>query len=245
MKPKITALAITFNDEKNVKRYVESLSFANEIIFIDSFSSDKTVEIAREYGVTVFQRELDTLNNQKDFAISKVSSDWVSFFDLDEIITPELGKEILEKIISQKPSTAFSVKRKFFFFGKLIKYGNWQCDTTIKVFNKTVYSFHCELLTAHVKKLNQPVNYYGYDSFDSYNAKLNAISNIEAKELYFKNKRPNAYHFFIVPNFYFIKNYILKLGFLDGKEGLILTYLHSFAIFKRYLKLWLMYRKIE
>lgn len=246
MKPKITALALTFNEEENVKRYVESLSFADEIVFIDSFSSDKTVEIARECGVTVFQREFDTLANQKDFAISKASNDWITFFDLDEVVTPELSKEILEKAGNTNIQIAYSVKRKFFFFGKQIKYGEWHSDDTVKLFNKTTYSLNNELTAnGRIKKLKSAADYYGYQSFDSYNAKLNRLSNLEATALYSKNKRPNFYHFFILPNLYFLKKYIVKLGLLEGKEGFILCYLHSFAIFKRYLNLWLMYRKIE
>ena len=95
MRPKITALAITLNEEENVKRYVESLSFADEIIFIDSNSTDATVTIAKELGVKVIQRNFDDFSQQRNFAIQQAKNDWIVFFDLDEIITPELEKEII------------------------------------------------------------------------------------------------------------------------------------------------------
>jgi glycosyltransferase involved in cell wall biosynthesis len=91
--PKITALAITYNEEENVERYFESLSFADEIIFVDSQSTDKTIEIAERLGVKVIQRKFDDFSNQRNFAIEQASHDWILFFDLDETT----GKEISEK----------------------------------------------------------------------------------------------------------------------------------------------------
>ena len=110
MEPKITALAITLNEEENVKRYVKSLSFADEIIFIDSNSTDATVAIAKELGVKVIQRNFDDFSEQRNFAVEQAKNDWIIFFDLDEIITPELGKEIIAVTASQNKITAFYVK---------------------------------------------------------------------------------------------------------------------------------------
>ena len=89
------------------------------------------------------------------------------------------------------------------------------------------------------------LNHYSYKTFDNYNNKLNLYSKLQAKNLIIKNKRPNLYHFFIRPNYRFWWQYIYRLGILDGKEGLILAYVHAFSVFKRYLQLWMMYRKIE
>ncbi|MEW5676066.1 glycosyltransferase family 2 protein [Flavobacterium enshiense] len=250
MKPKITALAITLNEEENVKQYVESLSFADEIIFVDSFSTDKTVEIAESLGVKVLQRAFDNFSNQRNFAISQAKNDWIVFFDLDEIVTPKLEGEIISVTSSETDCVAFYVKRNFHFLGKHIKYGGWQSDKAIRVFNKK----HChynglvhERVTAigKVGYLKERVNHYSYRNFDNYNNKLNLYSKLQAETLYLKNKRPNAYHFFFRPKYRFLWQYIYRLGFLDGKEGFILAYVHAFSVFKRYLQLWMMYRKIE
>ncbi len=104
--PKISALAITLNEEKNVKRYIESLSFADEIIFVDSQSTDKTAEIAEQMGVKVIQRKFDNFSNQRNYAINQAKNDWIVFFDLDEIMTVELEKEIVETIISKTNKVA-------------------------------------------------------------------------------------------------------------------------------------------
>jgi glycosyltransferase involved in cell wall biosynthesis len=251
LKPKITALAITLNEEENVKRYVQSLSFADEIIFIDSNSTDATVALAKELGVTVIQRPFDDFSTQRNFAIQQAKNDWIVFFDLDEHIAPELEKEIIAVITSPNNFVAFCVKRNFYFFQKKIKFGGWQRDKTIRVFNKSNCSYNGNLIdetiTANGKTgiLKNRVDHYSYKSFDNYNNKLNLQSQLQAKGLYSKNKRPNLYHFFIRPYFHFWWQYACRLGVLDGKEGFVLAYLHSFAVFKRYLQLWMMYRKVE
>lgn len=250
MTPKITALAITLNEEENVKQYVESLSFADEIIFIDSNSTDKTAELAKSFGVKVIQRDFDNFSNQRNFAISQAKNDWIVFFDLDEIVTPKLEAEILSISNSTPDCVAYYVKRNFHFMGKHIKFGGWQSDKAIRVFNKK----HCTyegLVHEKVKTqgkigyLKERVNHYSYKSFDNYNNKLNLYSKLQAETLYLKNRKPNAYHFFIRPKYRFVWQYFYRLGILDGKEGFVLAYVHAFSVFKRYLQLWMMYRKLE
>ncbi|HEY6143942.1 MAG TPA: glycosyltransferase family 2 protein, partial [Flavobacterium sp.] len=244
-------LAITFNEEENVKRYVESLSFVDEIIFIDSNSTDATVSIAKELGVTVIQRDFDNFSTQRNFGIQQAQHNWILFFDLDESISPELETEIISVISNPKDVIAFFVKRNFYFMGKLIRFGGWQNDKAIRVFNKNYCKYNGNLVHEGIKVngktgfLKVRVNHYSYKSFDNYNNKLNLYSKLQAESLYLKNKRPNLYHFFIRPHYRFWWQYIYRLGILDGKEGFILAYIHAFSVFKRYLQLWLMHRKIE
>ncbi|TRX36885.1 glycosyltransferase family 2 protein [Flavobacterium sp. ZT3R18] len=251
MKPKITALAITLNEEENVKRYVQSLSFADEIIFIDSNSTDTTVALAKELGVTVLQRNFDDFSTQRNFALQQAKNDWIVFFDLDEYITPELEKEIIAITKSPNDFVAYTVNRNFFFMGKRIKHGGWKNNKTIRIFNKNNCSYDGNLVNetittiGKIGALKNRVNHYSYKNFDDYNNKLNLHSQLQAKSLFIKNKRPNLFHFFIRPYCNFWWQYACRLGFLDGKEGFILAYLNSFAVFKRYLQLWLMYRKID
>ena len=251
MKPKITALAITLNEEENVKRYIQSLSFADEIIFIDSNSTDATITIARELGVTVIQRNFDDFSTQRNFAIQQAKNDWIVFFDLDEVITPELEKEIVLTISTQNNFAAFYIRRNLFFMGKHIKYGGWRSDKSIRLFNKKQCKYNGNLVhesiatNGKVGFLKERANHYSYKNFDNYNDKLNLYGKLQAESLYAKNIRPNGYHFFLRPSYRFLWQYIYRLGFLDGKEGFILAYVHAFAVFKRYLQLWMMHRKIE
>jgi glycosyltransferase involved in cell wall biosynthesis len=249
--PKITALAITYNEEDNVKRYVESLSFADEIIFVDSQSTDKTVAFAEELGVKVIQRKFDDFSNQRNFAIEKATNDWIVFFDLDEIISKELEKEILTTLQKPKDKVAFYIKRNFYFMGKLIKYGGWQNDKAIRLFNRNYCTYNGNLVhelvqsTGKTSILKNKLNHFSYKNFDNYNDKLNLYSKLQAENLYKLKKQPNLYHFFIRPTYRFLWQYIFRMGILDGKEGFILSYVHSFSVFKRYLQLWMMYRKID
>jgi glycosyltransferase involved in cell wall biosynthesis len=249
--PKITALAITYNEEINVKRYVESLSFADEIIFIDSQSTDKTVEIALEKGVKVIERKFTNFSDQRNYAISQAKNDWIVFFDLDEIITPSLETEIKNIVSNAKGKIAFFVKRNFFFMNKHIHFGGWQNDKAIRIFNKKFCEYNGNLVHESIKArgkiglLQNKVNHYSYKDFDNYNNKLNLYSKLQSANLYHKKLKPTFYHFLFRPLYRFLWQYLFRLGVLDGKEGFILAYIHSFSVFKRYLQLWMMYRKIE
>lgn len=250
MEAKITALAITLNEEENVERYVKSLDFADEIIFVDSFSADRTKELAENLGVRVYQKKFNNFSEQRNFALSKASNNWILFFDLDEHISSELIKEIKSTIKNPKNHSAFYVKRLFIFAGKKIRYGGWQNDKAIRILNKKQCLYE-GLVHEQVKVngktaiLSNTLDHQSYKSFDGYNSKLTHYSNLQAEKLHYKNLRPNAYHFLFRPFYRFCWQYFWRLGFLDGKEGFILAYIHSFSVFKRYLQLWMKYRKIS
>ena len=142
----ISALAITYNEEKNVERYIKSLSFAGEIIIVDSFSTDNTVEIAKQLGAKVVQREFDNFSAQKNYALSLANHDWVTFFDLDEIVTPELAEEITNTLKTNPKNEAYKVKRNFYFMGKRLKYSGFQTDTVVRLFNKNQCKYNGKLV---------------------------------------------------------------------------------------------------
>ena len=251
MRPKITALAITLNEETNIKRYVESLDFVDEIIFIDSISTDATVKLATELGVKVIQNKFEDFSSQRNFAIEQAKNDWIVFFDLDEIISPKLRTEIVNAISEPNNYKAYKVKRNFYFLGKHIKYGGWQSDKAIRVFNKQMGKYngnlvHEGIITSHrVGQLKESVDHYSYKNFDTYKQKLNLYSDLQAETLYNKGVKPNVYHFFIRPCYRFLWQYIYRLGFLDGKEGFILAYLHASSVYNRYIKLSMKHKEIN
>ncbi|MEZ4779585.1 MAG: glycosyltransferase family 2 protein [Flavobacteriaceae bacterium] len=251
MKPKITALSITLNEATVLNAFLKSLDFVDEIIIVDSFSSDETVTIAKQFEkVTVFERAFDNFSAQKNFAISKANNDWILFFDPDEEITPEVKKEILETLHNPK-ADAYFIRRQLYFMGKKIKYSGFQTDWVIRLFKKDCAKYNGNLvhetldITGTTEKLKTRVPHHTYKSFDDYTGKLNRYSKLQAQMLFEKKKRPNVSHFIFRPWYRFWHQYILRLGILDGKEGLILAYINSYSVFNRYVKLWLLYRKID
>ena len=129
--PKITALAITLNEAANLPDFLKSLDFVDEIIIVDSFSTDNTVTIAKQFEkVTVFERAFDNFSSQKNYALSKASNDWVVFFDPDETITAEVKNEILD-ILKNPIADAYFIKRENYFMKKRIKYSGFQSDLSL------------------------------------------------------------------------------------------------------------------
>lgn len=248
---KISALAITLNEACNIQAYIDSLWFADEIIIVDSFSTDGTVELAkRNDKVKLFQRPFNNFSDQKNFAISQAKNDWVTFFDPDEEVTRPLAEEILRTLVNPL-AIGYFVKRDYYFMGKLLKYSGIQNDYIIRLFNKNFCRYNDnlvhELLIADGKtlRLKQHLPHHTYKSLDDYSAKLHHYSKLQAVMLYEKGKKPTMYHFLFRPFYRFGYQFFFRLGFLDGKEGFVLAYLNAFSVFKRYVNLWLLYRKIE
>lgn len=248
---KISALAITLNEAQNIEAYIKSLWFADEIIIVDSFSTDGTVELASKHDrVRVIQRPFDNFSAQKNFAISQAKNDWVTFFDLDEEISPTLGQEILE--ISKNPkAVAYFVKRDYIFMGKPIKYSGFQSDYVIRFFNKNFCSYNSNLVHETIDaqgktaRLTNSAKHFTYKTFDHFTSKSHQYSQLQAQMLYEKGTKPTMYHFLFRPWYRFWHQYLIRLGILDGKEGFILAYVSAFGVFKRYVNLWLLYRRLE
>jgi len=247
----ISALAITFNEAKNIEAYIQRLSFADEIIIVDSFSTDGTKEIAEQLGARVVQRQFDHFSNQRNHALSLAKHDWIVFFDLDEVIHDALINEIEETVNSETSFDGFYVKRQYYFFDKKIIFSGFQTDKSVRLFKKSKCQYngnfvHEEVIClGKIGQLNHEIKHFSFVDFNRYNQKLTQYSKLQAEVLFKKGKRPNLFHFLLRPSYRFFTQYILRLGILDGKAGFILAYVHSFAVFKRYAFLWLKYRGIE
>lgn len=240
---KISALLITFNEERNIKRFLEDSVYADEIIVVDSYSTDKTVEIAKTFPkVKVFQREFKNFTDQKNFAIEQASYEWITFFDADEHIPIKLREELVGIINSGEALDAYYVGRRFFFKNKLLNFSGMQNDKAIRLFKKSKNRYkngrlvheliHCD---GPIGKLKNKLDHYTYNSSDEYRRKLTSYSKLRAKELELKNLKPNFFHFKIKPAYRFFNHYIIRLGFLDGREGYVVSKLHAESVYKRYV----------
>lgn len=239
---KITAIIPTLNEEENVAKALDSVAFADEIIVIDSFSTDKTLEIAKSYNATIIQREFDDFSSQKNYAISQAKNEWIFLLDADEIANEALQKEVVEKANNPEGYVGFFIYRNFYFKNKRLKYSGWQHDRVVRLFNKN----HCKYEGKVHERIVSPekigflegeIQHYSLKDVSSYKDKLSFYASLQAEELYEKNKIVTPYHIIIKPLARFFIQYFVKLGFLDGYYGFIICKLHAFGVSMRYKRL--------
>jgi len=242
VRPKITALGITLNEEKNIEKFIQDVSFADEIIIVDSFSTDRTQEIiSKHQNVKLLKRKFDNFAYQKNFAIEQASHEWIIFFDLDERISPELRNEILLTVNSENPLDAYWMYRRFYYLNRHIKYSGWQKDKAVRLFkkNKCFYNpvklVHETLISeSKIGVLKNKLDHFSFNSVESYEKKLDFYAHLQAEELFKKGQKPSFFHFYVKPAYRFFNHYILKLGILDGKAGFIISKIYADYVFKRY-----------
>ena len=244
----LSVCVICFNEEKNIRRCLESLSWADEVIVVDSMSEDKTVEIAGEYTNTVFQRPWTGYVDQKNFALSKAHGDWILSVDADEEITPVLRDEILAEIIKHDAKDGYRIPRRSYYQGRWINHSGFYPDRQLRLFRRGRGSWIGKRVHERVQiqgsigDLRNDLLHYPYNGVISGQVQtVDKFSSLIAEDMYEKEKR---YHFLLLilrPFFKFVEVYFLKLGFLDGMAGLVIAVNSAHAMFIRYVKL----REIE
>lgn len=240
---KITAIIPTYNEAHNIADAIKSVLFCDEVLVVDSFSTDATLEIAESLGARIIQREYENSASQKNWAIPQAAHPWIVLLDADERIDQELQREILATVADvQNKKVAFWMKRRNFFLNKEIKYSGWQGDKVIRLFmrDKCRYeskSVHAEVIAdGEVGFLKQKLIHNTYKDVFHYLEKWNRYTTWSANDRAKRGIQPTMYHFLVKPSFRFVQDYIFKRGFLDGTVGFILCALSSMSVFMRYLK---------
>lgn len=241
MQAPITVLIPTFNEEKYIQQAVHSASFASEILVIDSFSTDRTVELARKMKCTVVQRKFDNFSNQKNFAISKAQNDWVLVLDADEYITYELQKEIVS-IIKNPIHTGYKIPFKNFFINRFINYGSNGKKNKLRLFHKDYCDYkglvHEELIcTGSTGTMKGKILHYTFKNLNHFFLKKISYSQLQGEQLFLNKKKAKIFHLIFKPFFRFLNEFILRLGFLDGMAGLTSTVLNGYGVTSRYVNL--------
>ncbi|MGI6087628.1 MAG: glycosyltransferase family 2 protein [Kiritimatiellia bacterium] len=246
MRDKISACLTVGNEEANIRRCLESLHWVDEIVVVDSFSQDRTVEICREYTERVYQHAWLGYVGQKELIKQMASHPWLFFVDADEEVSPELRDEILAEFNSgrNRKVAAYKFPRKVFFLGKWITHGEWWPDIKIRLFLKdrgicTGQEPHDYVaVQGPVKKLNGCLFHYTYDDLSDQIATLNRFSSISAASMHKNGRRFSILDLIFRPLFRFLKGYFLKRGFCSGIRGLIISTLTATGVFLKYAKLW-------
>ncbi|MFT6064353.1 MAG: glycosyltransferase involved in cell wall biosynthesis [Paraglaciecola sp.] len=247
---KITAIIPTLNEEVHIAAAIESVSFADEIIVIDSFSKDKTLEIAERCNVKIIKRKFDDFSTQKNFAINQAKYPWIYILDADERVTHEVEKEILQAVKHPKEYVGFYVRRSFYFCGKRVYYSGFQRDKVIRLFLKDHCKYnglvHEKIMTkGRIGFFKNKIDHFSYRNYDHYISKMNHYGAIRAKELHSNGKKVNLFHVLIKPPVRFCIHFFIRLGFLDGFTGFLIAKTQAYGVLTRYIKLWLLNNGIK
>ena len=240
---KITAIIPTFNEEHNIAAAIDSVSWANEVIVVDSFSIDKTVDIAKEKGVRLLQREYENSASQKNWTIPQATHSWIFLLDADERVSDKLKMEINELLSKPDLKEAYWIRRSNYFMNKKVRFSGWQGDKVIRLFKRDKCKYqdkhvHSEIVCdGEVGFLKSKLEHYTFKNISHYLEKWDRYSSWSAQDHYNRGQKPSIFHFVFKPAFRFFRDYVLRLGFLDGLTGLIVCSLSSMGIFMRYLKL--------
>jgi len=242
----LSALVITYNEEDNINELIENLSFADEIIIVDSFSTDNTVQKIKQHKkVTLIQHKFTNFSEQRNYALQYANHEWVLFIDADERVSTKLKREIHKTINNtDNDIIAYEMYRKFYYQKKLVRFSGWQTDKVFRLYNKNNASYKSDLfvhelldINGKTGVLNEKLQHFSFDNYSDYKEKMIHYAALRAKELHIQKLKPNAFHFYIKPFYRFFNHYIMRLGILDGKKGIIISYLSAYYVYRRYVEL--------
>ncbi len=240
----VSVVIIAQNEGRIISRCLESAAWAGEIIVVDGGSTDDTIKTALASGAKVFQHKFEGFAGQKNFAISKASNEWVLSVDADEVIEKELAEEIVSAINNPDACGGYYIPRKnFYYTGRFLRFGGLYPDRQLRLFRKGKGAFdggrvHEGLkLQGETGVLKNALLHYTKPGIEAHMNTVNKYTGLEAEKSLSEGKRATGYTILIKPAAYFIKHYFLKLGFLDGLEGLIYHMISAHYVFIKEIKL--------
>ena len=249
MAERISLFLITKNEEKKIAACIASAKdLVSEVIVVDSFSKDKTLSIAAKMGAQVFQRHFDGFANQKNFALSKVSSPWALSLDADETLSAQL-KEQIRHAVQNTSYDGFRLPRMNSFLGKRMKHSGLNKEYHVRLVRTEKATYKGGLVHEYLKVngpigvLHAPFYHDSYETIEDYFSKFNKYTTLAAQQMYKNGRKFNLLAVLLTIPFEFLKRYILKLGFLDGIRGFIWASFSSFYVFVKYIKLWYLCQK--
>lgn len=250
--PKLSVTVITFNEEKNIERCLESvMPVADEIIVVDSFSKDNTRKICEKYNVTFIEHPFEGHIQQKNYALDQATHDHVLSLDADEALTPELQKSILAIKEGNWTNEAYKFNRLTNFCGKWINHTGWYPDTKVRLWNKKhgrwggVNPHDKVVLENNIQAthISGDLLHYSFYTLDQHMDQINKFSSIRAREMFQSGRKVTWLKILLSPPIKFLKHYILFGGFRDGYSGYVISKNSAHAVFLKYMKL--KYLKME
>jgi glycosyltransferase involved in cell wall biosynthesis len=241
----LTVITITRDEERNIQECLESVQWADQLVVVDSGSRDRTVELARGYTGDVYSIDWAGYGHARNIALEHAAGEWILWLDADERVSAELAAEIRDLLGRDESGfSGYSVARRAFFLGKWIKHCGWYPSRVVRLFRKERGKFsenrvHERLeLQGEVGTLQHDLLHYTDPNLQQYLAKFNKYTTLAAQDMASNGKSFRLWDLLVRPPFTFVKMYILRLGFLDGIHGFILSVLSSAYVFSKYAKLW-------
>lgn len=248
---RISAIVRTWNEENNLEECLESISWADEIIVVDSHSTDRTIEIAKKYNCRILVRDWPGHIAQSQFATDQSSNTWVLSMDADERVTPELRDEIIALDLANSAHDAFDMPRRHFFMKRWIYHSGWYPDRKIRLFRKDRcrwggYNPHdVVMVPGSLGRLKNDLIHYIYRDISHFSSTKNSYSTFTARDHFKNGRKARLIDFTLRPIYAFLYRYFIRLGFLDGLAGVVICVEEAHGVFLKYIKLFELKHKLQ
>lgn len=242
---KLTVTVITYNEVRHIADALDSVAWADEIIVVDSHSTDGTADVARAKATRVIVRDWTGYSDQKNFAADSASHDWVLSVDADERVTPELAAEIRELLARGPEARGYRIRRVSRYFDRWIRTTDWAHDYQLRLYDRRAGRWNglrihesFRLRDGAPGQLRGEMLHYAYRDIAHHLSKIDAYTTLVAEQAHEDGKRTGAVALAVHPVAAFLRNYVLRAGFREGAAGLIISILNSYYVFLKYAKLW-------
>jgi glycosyltransferase involved in cell wall biosynthesis len=243
--PKLTVTVITRNEASHIDRALSSVAWADEILVVDSASTDDTVAIARRQGARVETRAWPGYSAQKNYAASAASNDWILSIDADERVTPELGAEIRELLAREPERRGYRVPRLTWYLGRWIRGTDWYPDYQLRLYDRRHSEWNGRRVHESVRlkdgepgQLRHDLQHFPYRNISDHLATIDTYTTLAAEQWAADGRRTSIMGIVGLPAYAFVRNYVLRRGFLNGAAGLIVSVLNSYYVFLKAAKAW-------
>ncbi|MEO6213864.1 MAG: glycosyltransferase family 2 protein [Vicinamibacterales bacterium] len=242
---KLTVTVITFNEAEHIAAALDSVSWADEIIVVDSHSTDGTAVIAGTRATRVIVRDWPGYSEQKNFAADQASHDWVLSMDADERVTPALANEIQAVVRGEPAAHGYRVRRVSRYLGRWIRSTDWFPDYQLRLYDRRCGRWNgrrihesFRLREGNPAELQGELQHHAYRDISHHLQKINAYTTLIADQWMSEGRRTSALQVVVHPPLAFLRNYVLRRGFTDGVPGMVISILNSYYVFLKFAKLW-------
>ena len=241
---KVTVTVITRDEASHIAAALQSVSWADEIVVVDSGSTDDTVAIARRYATRVEVREWPGYSAQKNYAAEIASNDWILSLDADERVSPELSAEIRTLLKTEPAARGYRIPRVAWYLGRWIRSTDWYPDYQLRLYDRRVARWNARRVHESVDLPGSPgllqheLQHYAYRNISHHLATIDRYTTLAAEQWLAEGRRTSAAELFFHPRLAFVRNYVLRGGFRDGAVGLLVSRLNAYYVFLKLAKLW-------